>query len=116
MAGSMKVPVVRDAVNYGEDDWLEIEIEGQVQPDLVRMFDTAAARAAALSGDPGVLIHQTLARFPAGDYDVRVRGVDALGNVGDWSAVTTIPHRPTPETPSALAIVGDELVGEWSDV
>lgn len=115
MAGKITVPITRDT-DYAVGDRVELEVEGAVQPDLIMMWDSAAERTEAAGGDPDPLMHETLARFPAGDYDVRLRGIDLAGNVGDWSGVTTIEHRPTPAAPTGLAVSGDDLSGDWEDV
>lgn len=114
MAGQMMIPIVRDT-DYAYGDLVEIEIEGEVQPDRILMWDSVSEREEAIGGTPSPLMHQTLARFGAGDYSVRVRGVDLIGNAGAWSVAQIIEHRPTPEPPTALAISGDDLTGTWLD-
>jgi hypothetical protein len=114
MAGKITIPIVRN-VTYVLGDRVEIEIDGAVQPDYVPMIDAVAAATIAGGGTPGALLHETLARFPAGDYSVRLRGVDAIGNVGDWMAPQTLEHRPLPETPAGLALSGGNLTGVWID-
>lgn len=114
MAGKITIPIVRDT-DYQFGDRLELEVDGQVQPDLIQMWDSAAERAEAEGGTPDPLMHETLARFPAGDYAVRLRGIDLAGNVGNWSAAQTIRHRPQPERPTGLVISGSELQGSWAD-
>lgn len=114
MAGKMTIPVVRDT-DYEVGARLELEIDSAVQPDLIQMWDTPSQRQEALGETPDPLLHQTLARFPAGDYSVRLRGIDLAGNIGSWSTAQTIRHRPQPEAPTDLAIVGTELQGSWED-
>jgi hypothetical protein len=114
MAGKMTIPIERDT-DYAVGDRVEIEIDGEVQPDRVLMFDSVSARTVALSGTPDPLLHETLARFPAGDYSVRLRGVDQAGNAGSWSTAQTIQHRPATEAPSGLVVSGGSLAGVWVD-
>lgn len=115
MAGKITIPIVRDT-NYGVGDLVELEIDSVVQPDRIVMFDSVATREAAAGGTPGPLMHETLARFAAGDYSVRLRGVDAIGNAGTWMTAQTIEHRPRPETPTGLALSAGSLTGVWVDV
>lgn len=114
MAGRMTIPIVRDT-DYELGDTMALEIDSAVQPDLIQMWSSEAEREQALTGSPLPVMHQTLARFPAGDYSVRLRGMDLAGNVGSWSAAQVIRHRPTPEPPTGLVIVGTELRGDWED-
>lgn len=59
--------------------------------------------------------HTTLRAFVAGDYPIRARGIDTLGNLGDWSDAETIEHRPTPPPPINLSMAGSVLSWTWSD-
>ncbi|MFA5759402.1 MAG: hypothetical protein WC942_08635 [Clostridia bacterium] len=50
--------------------------------------------------------YQTAGRFTAGDYSIRVRAVDRLGNAGDWSATSEIHATPYDEYSRSLAVTG----------
>jgi hypothetical protein len=114
MAGPITIPIERDA-GYAVGERIEVEVAGVVQPDLVLMWDSGAALIEAGGGTPAELRHVTLSRFVAGDYSVRLRGIDLAGNVGDWSSAVVIEHRPKPAAPTGLVVVGDELRGDWVD-
>lgn len=115
MAGKITIPIIRD-VSYEVGDRVELEIDSAVQPDRIYIWPDETARDAVVDGDTiAPVMHQTLVRFPAGDYNIRLRGIDVAGNPGDWSAATTIEHRPTPDAPESLAIDGDNLTGTWTD-
>lgn len=115
MAGKITIPITRDT-GYELEDRIELEIDGSVQPDLIQMWPDATTRDGAVAGATvGPLMHETLASFSAGDYSVRVRGVDGKGNAGAWSAATVIEHRPTPATPTNLELDEGDLTGDWSD-
>ncbi len=115
MAEKITIPIIRDTA-YQLGDRVEIEIDGQAQPDRIYLWLSETTRDAVVAGATvGPLLHQTLGRFPAGDYDLRLRGIDQPGNVGDWSTTVIIEHRPTPPPPTDLAIAGDNLTGNWSD-
>lgn len=59
--------------------------------------------------------HTTLNRFDAGDYAVRLRTFDRLGNAGAWSEPVTIEHRPAPTPPRRVRVnaAGDALTWLW---
>jgi len=57
----------------------------------------------------------TQTQYVAGDYGVRARAIDSLGNAGDWTDSVTIEHRPTPPPPRNLAISDNVLSWTWSD-
>jgi len=59
--------------------------------------------------------HETGSSFVAGDYSVRARAVDKIGNAGSWSSAVTHRHRPTPPKPSSLSIASGTLNWAWSD-
>jgi hypothetical protein len=63
----------------------------------------------------GLLEHLTFREFVAGDYTVRGRARDFVGNIGPWSAPVTVAHRPLPPPPENLAVVGGVLSWTWSD-
>ena len=62
-----------------------------------------------------LLVHRTRARFVAGDYAIRGKSRDSIGNESDWSDTVTRPHRPQPATPASLAITSGTLTWSWSD-
>ncbi|MEM1213043.1 MAG: hypothetical protein AAGI68_12195 [Planctomycetota bacterium] len=57
-----------------------------------------------------VLELTTRSQFAAGDYTVRVRRVDAVGNAGAWSVTATYRHRPQPAAPASVRAEGGRLV------
>ena len=57
----------------------------------------------------------TIGQFVAGDFTLRVRARDGIGNVDGWSDAVIHQHRPVPPTPTDLAILGGILGWTWSD-
>lgn len=112
MAEQITIPIERDP-DYLASDRVELEIDSVVQPDLIKLLDAVAEREIAAGDPPSVLMYRTLRRFVAGDYSVRLRGVDAAGNASAWSAAVTIEHRPEPEAAIGLAVSGGSLTGTW---
>ncbi len=138
MAQRMTIPIVATP-EYLPRDVLEVEIDGDVQPDRIIVADpernaqgfgfelptlTPFGRLAlspavtpfglGLFGVGAKLIeYQTRASFDAGDYSVRIRARDALGNVSAWSSAYTLEHRPEPGPPRNLTVSGMTLGWVW---
>lgn len=130
MTAAIGMMVLRDPA-YGVEDALEFEVDGSVQRGLVRLWDGSRSRLGFGRGAFGLepfgwlrprgfgdsafglggfgvgadyAVVTTATRFAAGDYAVRVRGVDDLGHRGAWSAAVTIAHRPPPPPPHNLRV------------
>lgn len=103
MAAKMIIRMARDPA-YVASDHVQLEIGGVIQQDRVLVY-----------GQDDVIEHETLALFVAGDYVVRNRGVDVLGNAGAWSDPVTIQHRPKPPPPTNLRLSGNDLLYDWHD-
>jgi hypothetical protein len=128
--------------SYLYGDTARLEVAGSAQPEAIRIagdtrglegfghgsfgrgrfgrgrgsgFGSGAFGRGVFGQGASLVGRSTQARFVAGDYAMRVRAVDALGNAGDWSASATRPHRPDPPAPTALAITGGALTATWSD-
>ena len=124
------------------DDRVELEVDGQAEPDQYRVwgprrhrvgFGRAAfgrhgfGRGVGIGFGRGLfgrgrfgqgaaaVTLQTRTSFVAADYSVRSRAVDHHGNAGAWSAALTVPHRPDPPAPTNLAIDSGDLTWSWSD-
>lgn len=63
--------------------------------------------------------HHTNQDFVAGDYTVRLKAIDSLGNESPWSDPFTVAHRPNPPAPRLPAlnteIQNNTLIWTWSD-
>lgn len=141
MAEKITLQIMRDR-DYLVDDWIEIEINSVVQPDRVRVWGQSRVNqgygkngmlqcgygfGAGLPYGLGVygfgyygqgadvLAHKTMNEFVAGDYTVRARCVDGAGNVGSWSELETVEHRPDPPAPESLEFTNNTLAWTWSD-
>lgn len=142
MAGLMVIPMVRDT-DLMRGDVVRLEVGGVVQPDRVQLWDERRRRMGfgfgtmglqhfgrgALFGGFGsgpfglgvmgfgadVAEHVTVNRFAAGDYAVRVRVEDEVGNVGAYGAAVTIKHRPTPDAVDDLRVEAGVLKWSWTD-
>ena len=141
MAERLKITMVR-GVGYGAGELVQIEVDGVLQPDRVVMWSASresvgwgrggwgeggdgfghAGRARfgegvfgyeslGVSGG-GLIEHRTVGRFAAGDYVVRLRGVDVVGNAGPWGEAFVVRHRPRPAPPTGVGVSGDML--EWA--
>lgn len=141
MAAPITIRFIRD-FDYVQDDRLQLEVAGVAQPDSVTVwtllrdqlgfgrspdtnsgfgFATGLAWGAGAFGagyfgqGAEIAEHRTVRPFVAGDYSVRMRAEDALGNASDWSAAENVQHRPQPPPPFDLALVGNILTWDWSD-
>lgn len=143
MAEPITIPIIQDP-DLTPQDVVEVEINSAVQSDRFGVWpavpdpggfgfdamDTgvfgfssagAVAFGQAVFGQgyfgygAAVVEHDTRSSFVAGDYTVRLRSRDDLGNVSDWSDPGTIEHRPTPPPPDTLAIAAGVLTWSWSD-
>lgn len=126
MADKMNIPIIRNA-SYTPGDRAEIEINGVVQPDIIDLAGLVTPRpvmpfgggtfgAGVFGAGAAMFVHRTVARFVAGDYAVRIRSVDPLGNESAWSTARTVRHRPAPPPPTALNVnEAGELAWSWSD-
>ena len=112
---------------------IELSIDGQTQPDLIRPtlgregltlgtqvlgdFMLGATTGQPLGesrlgdGDVGLATpfveFSTLNRFGAGDYTIRLRTLDAIGNASPWSTPITVAHRPPPDPPRDLPLTAN---------
>jgi hypothetical protein len=141
MAQRMTFSLVR-SFDFVPGDFGQIEIASALQPDRVVLavqgrqfqgFGLTPAESGGFGFATGLPLgggvfgagylgqgaelftHRTLASFVAGDYTVRLRAVDRLGNAGDWSDSYTIQHRPLPPAPTNLRIADGILTWAWSD-
>jgi len=143
MAQPLTIPIVRDP-DIDPADTVEVQVDGNTQNDRVNLwpnlrhdpgfgFDPIGTGYFGLStaGSQGfgagpfglgyfgypILItdHDTIASFVAGDYTVKLRSRDGVGNVSNWSAGATIEHRPIPPAPEDLAVDAGVLSWTWSD-
>ncbi len=141
MAAPLTVRFIRD-FDYLQDDRLQLEVDGLLQPDSVTIwtalrdhlgfgrdadsssgfgfatglaFGSGAFGAGYFGQGAEIAEHRSVRRFVAGDYAIRMRAIDALGNLGDWSIVVTLEHRPPPPPPFNLALTGNTLTWDWSD-
>jgi hypothetical protein len=141
MAESLTIQIIRPP-DVELDERASVEVDGAVQQDLVRLAGPGSRRrfgAGRLFGrgtfgisrgmtfgdglfgagyfgqGTDVVAHQTLATFVAGDYSVRIRRVDAIGNAGAWTSATNLKHRPTPAAPTNLSLDGSTLSWQWSN-
>lgn len=141
MAAPLVIRYVRHP-DYLPGDHLELEVDNAVQGDrivpwgpdraLVGFGLTAAIQApfglgpALPFGEGGfgygrfglgaeIVVHRTLRPYVAGDYDVRLRSVDQLGNASAWNTAATVKHRPKPPAPRALRLDGAVLRWDFSD-
>lgn len=140
MAEPLSIPVIRDP-RYGPDDTVEIEVDSETIDGRYVLWDASRRRRGFGFGpfgafafgviDPGLgfgegvfaggafgfgaelLTLKTRPAYDAGDYSVRIRAVDAVGNAGAWSAAVTIQHRPDPPPPRNFRVSGDNLVWTW---
>lgn len=129
---------------WSADDVLELEVNGQLQPDRIvpwgpqrRFFGFGRGLPSrtpfgrwvipgnlTLFGQgrfgqgQSKLTHTTLRAFVAGDYTLRLRSRDArreTGNVSDWSDAFIVEHRPAPPAPRNLRVTAGVLAWDWSD-
>lgn len=141
MAQPLNISVIRDP-DLTPDDYLQIEVDSTVQDDRISIWPSYRHRNVYGFGHPErttygfafsmaygagyygggyygqgapLITLETRQAFVANDYSLRIRAVDALGNAGDWSAVTTFEHRPQPPAPTNLAVTGGLLTWDWSD-
>ena len=126
---------------YLPGDYAQVEVDGEVQSDAFVIWGSERAalgmghgpfgrgrfgygrslglgRGAFARGIFGqgvrIISLQTRQRFVEGEYEIRLRVRDRLGNVGDWSEPATLAHNPVPPPPRNLRIAGDSLLFDWS--
>lgn len=80
-----------------------------------RPFGDGIFGAGYLGQGAGHIDQATTGTFVAGDYALRMRGVDRYGNAGSWSTSENIAHRPVPPDPEDLAVTAGALTWTWSD-
>lgn len=141
MAAPLTVRFIRD-FDYLQDDRLQLEVDSALQPDSVTIwtvlrdqlgwgrstdnnsgfgFATGLAWGAGAFGagyfgqGAEIAEHRSVRSFVAGDYTIRMRGIDPLGNLGNWSISETLEHRPAPPPPFDLAMSGNTITWDWSD-
>jgi hypothetical protein len=140
MAQPLALKLVR-SMDHVPGDYGQVEVASVLQPDRVTLIiqgrqfqgfgltpdSSGFGFAQSLSFGQGnfgagylgqgaeTFTHTTLTRYVAGDYTVRLRAVDRLGNAGDWSEPVTIKHRPLPPAPTNLRIADGILTWAWSD-
>ena len=119
-----KVQVKRDA-----DLRATLSNDGGVKRALARLEERSSGYGFGLSLSYGdgvygggfygqcveVKNHETQGLFVAGDYSVRLKAIDGLGNEGDWSDPFTIAHRPDPPAPTNPTVTSNVLAFDWSD-
>ena len=138
----MSVALVKHP-DYFKGEYAQLEIDSTVQPDSVFIWDESRNRlgfgygshattafgwgvgpgfgvglfAEAYFGQGAKKIdHLTYKKFVAGDYSVRTRSYDEIGNVSSWSSTSTLEHRPKPPAPIELALgSGSVLTWTWTD-
>jgi len=141
MTQRITIPIIRDT-DYLDTDTIDLEIDGVEQRDRIKPWDrTRAAMGYGMepanqtgygfarslpygTGLYGLGIYgqgvdlfeyETTGFFVPGDYQIRIRGFDKLGNTGPWSPVTAIAHRPLPPPPTDLDATAGVLSFQWSD-
>lgn len=130
MASSLTIKLEQSRV-YLAGDTAELEVDGDLQPDSWLLWgpernlldvdspSLGFGRGAFGRGGFGVgayvLTFLTLNAFVAGDYTIRVRARDKIGNVDGWSDPVVHEHRPVPPPPHDLVITAGELHWQWSD-
>ena len=129
------IQIIRDP-SYTPGENLQVEVNGELQPDLVPYWAAGRQRAgfgyddtersafgtattppfgdgvfgyAGFEDETAVLEHRTVKAFRAGNYAVRIRGRDMLDNVGEWSEPATIYHRPPPPAVNRLRLDGSNI-------
>ena len=141
MAAEMTIPFLRDPV-YIVGDIIRVEIDSVLQRDRITPWPPDRARRGygwTPSGSSGygfglslpygdgvygagfygqcleVKEQLTTGQFVAGDYAVRLKAIDALGNEGDWSDPFTLAHRTSPPAPANATVSSNVLAWTWSD-
>jgi hypothetical protein len=141
MAQRLTIPLIRHP-DHMTGDWFQVEVDAALQSDQARPWGPVRdhmgygfgveVNSGYGWGDSfayGVGMHgfghygqgaqgfdhDTRQAFVSADYAVRMRATDIVGNVGDWSGVETIVHRPSPPAPTGLTITGGNLNWSWSD-
>lgn len=141
MSASLTIPIIVTP-DYLASDFLQIEVNGLLQPDRIAVQSSTRRQQGFGFGQPqrtpfGCLVltppqipfglglfgvgaslrdYQSRNQFDAGDYQVRLRANDGLpdgGNVGPWSDYFTIYHRPAPDPPRSPAVAGATLSWSW---
>jgi hypothetical protein len=123
---------VEQAPHLTERDRLQLEVDGVVQPELHAVwageralmgfgiegfgedpfgvgdslgFGLGSFGAGAFGEeDVALAILRTSQAFAHGDYTLRVRAVDELGNAGDWSDPLEQQHRYRPDPPTIVSL------------
>lgn len=143
MAGPIEVKISQ-ALSYFPEDTIELEVDSVAQLGRLEIwgaerqaigfgrgtfgtgafgfdgsiglgFGVGAFGTGPFGIDERIVTRQTRKRFSAGDYTVRARAIDELGNIGDWSASKVYEHRPVPETPTDCQLSDGTLTWSWSD-
>lgn len=140
MPDQITITIERD-IDWLETDHLELEIDDEVQVDRITPWpgghryrgygetttESAYGQSTYLPYGDGYygegyygqggdwLEHETVRRRVAGNYRVRTRSVDALGNQSPWSDSRVYAHRPTPPAPTNLTLTDGVLTWNWSD-
>ena len=126
MASPITITIAHSSA-FALGDRGQIEIAGVVQPDRIELggipgpaptlpFGGGRFGAGYFGRGAASFAHRTLASFIAGDYSVRIRSIDPVGNTSAWSTAKIIQHRPVPPSPTSLSVnEAGELVWTWSD-
>lgn len=143
MAASLTIKLEQSR-RYIYGDTAEIEVDGALQPDRWPIwgperdllgsgfggggfggggfgmgrslgFGNGAFGRGGFALGARVISFLTIGQFVTGDYTLRARGRDSLGNVDGWSDPVTHEHRPVPPAPTDLVIVAGVLGWTWSD-
>ena len=126
---------------YLPGDYAQVEVDGEVQSDAFVIwgadryeygfgrgpfgrgrlgygraltFGRGSMGRGTMGQGARVLTFRTRAKFQDGDYSIRLRVIDRLGNAGAWSAAVTLNHRPVPPPPFDLKIVSGDLRFKWT--
>lgn len=139
MAQGLAFSIIADG-DYTRRDRLQVEVDGVVLSDRILLYTgpengygQAAQQECGYGFWPGDgygigvygagfygvgapwLDVVTATAFPAGDYQVRYRVIDGApggGNIGDWSDLFTIHHRPTPGPPRNFRLADGLLLAD----
>lgn len=130
MAAPLTIKFIQDRA-FEFRDTLRLEVNGTALPNIIRVWGPERSRMTATTPSLGygrgaygrggygvgarILQYVTPQRFVAGDYSLRDRAVDALGNIGAWSGTYTHQHRPVPPAPKALSLSAGVLTWLWTD-
>lgn len=140
MPGSLAISLIRSLDSMPGDVGV-LTVNGSVQPDRIMLADIARPRngygygsgvatgygfgrgprygngvygAGWYGQGTEAMTITTQTSFPAGDYSVQVRAVDAAGNASAYSASVVVAHRPTPDAPANLQVAAGKLTWTWT--